>query len=152
LPVEIQENIDIDSYRIKHQWKGKISLERGNGKVDPQGVKGEHSSGPEIIEPLSQIIRELNERFGTDFSEEDRVFIETLEARLAEDPALGASVRVNTPENARLTFDYVVTDRLQDMVETNFKLYKRLNDDREFSKFFLGWLFDRFRKNLKDSD
>jgi len=150
--VEIQENIDIDSYRIKHQWKGKISLERGNGKVAPQGLKGEHATGPEIIEPLSQIIRELNERFGMDFSEEDRGFIETLEARLAEDPALSASIRVNSPENARLTFDYVVTDRLQDMVETNFKLYKRINDDREFSNFFLGWLFDRFRKNLKDSE
>jgi type I restriction enzyme R subunit len=145
LPVEIQENIDIDSYRIKHQWKGNISLERGNGKVEPQGVKGEHIAGPEIIEPLSQIIRELNERFG-------RVFIETLEARLAEDQSLTASVRVNTPENARLTFDYVVTDRLQDMVETNFKLYKRINDDQEFSKFFLGWLFERFRKNLKKAE
>jgi type I restriction enzyme, R subunit len=125
-------------------------LDRGNGKVEPQGVKGEYAAGPEIIEPLSQIIRELNERFGTDFSEEDRVFIETLEARLAEDQSLTASVRVNTPENARLTFDYVVTDRLQDMVETDFKLYKRINDDQEFSKFFLDWLFKRFRKNLKD--
>ena len=101
------------------------------------------------MEPLSQIIRELNERFGTDFTEEDRLFIQQLEERLVGDPALVASVRVNTPENARLTFDHVVTDRLQDMVDTNFKFYKRITDDQEFSKFFLDRLFDRFRKSLK---
>lgn len=105
----------------------------------------------EEIERLSQIIRELNERFGTDFTEEDRVFIQQLEDKLAGDPSLTASVRTNTPENARLTFDLVVNDRLQDMVETNFKFYKRVTDDREFGKFFLNWLFERFRSRVADS-
>lgn len=40
-----------------------------------------------------------------------------LEETLATDPALAARVRVNTPENARLTVDHVVTDRLQEMVD-----------------------------------
>jgi hypothetical protein len=36
------------------------------------------------------------------------------------------------------------------MVDTNFKSYKRVTDDREFCNFFLDWLFDRFRKRLTD--
>ena len=103
---------------------------------------------PEEIEVLSQIIRELNERFGTEFTEDDKVFIEELEQRLAADPALAASVRANVPENARLTFDHVVNDRLQEMVDTNFNFYKRVTDDPEFGKFLLDWLFERFRKGL----
>jgi len=43
----------------------------------------------------------------------------------------------------------VVTDRLQDMVDTNFRFYKRITDDREFSGFFLDWLFERYRKSLE---
>ena len=78
------------------------------------------------------------------------MFIQQLEEKLAGDPSLTASVRTNTPENARLTFDLVVNDRLQDIVETNFKFYKRITDDREFAKFFLDWLFDRFRSKVKD--
>jgi type I restriction enzyme R subunit len=101
------------------------------------------------IEPLSQIIRELNDRFGTDFSEEDRVFIQQLEGALAADAALAASLRANVPENARLTFDHVVSDRLQDMVETNFEFYKRVTDDPSFAKFFLDWLFERLLKGTK---
>ncbi|MGH2398140.1 MAG: hypothetical protein ACRDFW_14440 [bacterium] len=69
-------------------------------------------------------------------------------SRLTVDQALMLSVRANTPENARLTFDHVVSDRLQDMVDTNFKFYKRVTDDPQFAKFFLDWLFERFRKNV----
>jgi type I restriction enzyme R subunit len=75
--------------------------------------------------------------FGAGFTEADKVFIQQLEEKLAGDPTLRASVRANTPENAHLTFDYVVTDRLQNMVDTDFRFYKRITDDREFSRFFL---------------
>lgn len=148
LPREIQQNIDMESYRVRETYRGKISLDRGDGKIEPIGAKGSRAPGPDEVEALSQIIRELNERFGTDFSEEDKVFVEQLEQKLAGDPALSASVKTNTPENARLTFDYVVEDRLQDMVDTNFEFYKRVTDDPEFGKFFLDWLFERFRKGL----
>jgi hypothetical protein len=50
---------------------------------------------------------------GAGFTEADKVFIQQLEEKLAGEPALTASVRANTPENTHLTFDYVVTDRLQ---------------------------------------
>jgi type I restriction enzyme R subunit len=148
LPREIQQYGDMESYRIQRRHTGKIGLERGQTDIEPISAKRGSGPGPEEVEPLSQIIRELNERFGTDFTEEDKVFIEQLEEKLAGDPALTASVRVNVPENARLTFDHVVNDRLQDMVETNFKFYKRITDDPEFAKFFLDWLFDRFRSKV----
>jgi len=150
LPREIQQKIDMESYRVREGYQGKIRLERGEGELEPIGPKSGYGPGPEQMEPLSQIIRELNERFGTDFSEEDRIFIQHLEEQLAEDPALVASVQANTPENARLTFDYMVTDRLQELIDTNFKLYKRITDDRDFSKFFLDWLFQRFRSSVKE--
>jgi type I restriction enzyme R subunit len=151
LPREIQRNIDMESYRVRETRSGKITLERGQGEVEPAGAVLPRGATPSEIEPLSQIIRELNERFGTDFSEEDRVFIQQLEGALAADAALAASLRANVPENARLTFDHVVSDRLQDMVETNFEFYKRVTDDPSFAKFFLDWLFERLLKGTKAS-
>ncbi|NPV58629.1 MAG: type I restriction endonuclease subunit R [Actinobacteria bacterium] len=151
LPLEIQQDIDMESYRITRRFEGPIVLERGQVEIPPIGAGASRGIAPEDIEPLSEIIRELNERFGTDFSDEDKVFISQLEERLAGDPSLRASVRANTPENARLTFDYVVTDRLQEMVDTNFEFYKRVTDDRAFAEFFLDWLFERFRKSLEGS-
>lgn len=149
LPREIQQNIDMESYRVRETRAGRIALERGQGEVEPVGATLPRGMTPPEIEPLSQIIRELNERFGTDFSEEDRVFIQQLEGALAADAALAASLRANVPENARLTFDHVVSDRLQDMVETNFEFYKRVTDDPPFARFFLDWLFERLLRGTK---
>ena len=149
LPVEIQDNIDMESYRVRHEGTRKIELERGSGRVEPIGAGAVFGPMVEQIEPLSQIIQELNERFGTDFTEEDRVFIGHLQRQLSADEALVTAVRTNVPENARLTFDHVVGDRLQDMVDTNFKFYKRVTDDREFAKYFLDWLFDKFRNQVE---
>lgn len=146
LPVEIQQQIDLESQRIHKTRSGSISLQPQQGKLAPIQAKAGHLPMPEEIEALSQIIKDLNERFGTTFTPEDRVFIEQLEAKLADDTALKASVRVNPPESARLTFDHVVSDKLQDMIDMNFKFYKQVTDNKEFGKLFLDWLFDRFRQ------
>jgi type I site-specific restriction-modification system R (restriction) subunit len=56
-------------------------------------------------------------------------------------------------EHARkrpVDFDHVVTDRLQEMVDTDVNFYKRVTDDRAFARFFVDWLFERFRKGLAE--
>lgn len=146
LPVEIQQQIDMDSYRVQRTSTGSISLDRGAVELEPVRPKGTHVPSADEVEPLSQIIRDLNERFGTNFTEEDRVFIEQLEAKLAGNDALETAVLVNTPDNARLTFDHVVSDKLQEMIDTNFKFYKQMTDDPQFAKTFLDWLFSRYLK------
>jgi type I restriction enzyme R subunit len=144
LPVEIQQAIDLDSYRIRQTAAGGIGLERGGGELLPAGAEKAHGPPTEEIEPLSKIIEELNERFGAGLTEQDKVFIAQLETRLASDAALEASARVNPPDNFRLTFDLVVNDELQDMIDSNFKFYKQVNDDPEFAEHFLAWLFERY--------
>lgn len=150
LPREIQQQIDIESYRVQKTSSGKIALQQGQGKLEPMKSKTPHGVGVDDLEALSAIIKELNERFGTDFTDDDKVFIEQLEARLSDDAALKASVRVNPPENARLTFDHVVSDKLQDMIDTNFKFYKQVTDNQEFGRMFFDWLFERYQRRTED--
>lgn len=53
------------------------------------------------------------------------------------------------PETARLAFDHIVQDRLQEIVDTNFKLYKRVADDKAFADVLVEWLYDRFKKEVE---
>lgn len=144
LPVEVQQAIDVDSYRLRDTSSGKITLPRGESDVEPKGPVSGYALVPDEMEELSRIIRQLNDRFGTDFSEDDKLCIRDLELRLAENTALEASVAANSPENARLTFNHVVGDLLQGMVDGHFKFYKRVTDDPAFSRAFLDWLFERY--------
>jgi predicted HTH transcriptional regulator len=53
-------------------------------------------------------------------------------------------VRTNTRENVRLTFDQKIGDRLQTIVDSNFKLYKRYADDQSFGRALVDHLFDKY--------
>ena len=41
---------------------------------------------------------------------------------------------------------YVAGDKIQKVIDTNFKFYRQINDDSEFVKFFLDWMFDRYSR------
>ena len=144
LPREVQHNIDMEFYRIQQTSRGKIALERQVGLLDPIRTKPGHGRGEEEIEPLSQIIAELNDRFGLNLGPEHRVALEQIRDALDEDAGLDASARVNTRENVRLTFDPKVEDKIQAIVETNFELYKRIVDDPAFGQALKNFLFDDY--------
>jgi type I restriction enzyme R subunit len=147
LPFEILEQIDMASYTVRQTSSGKIALARGNGAVDPQG-DGRGAGRPEGGKnPLSEILRELNERFGGVFSRET---VENLVQRLSRNEALADSLRINPPENARLTFEHVAHDELQDMVDSHFDFYKRVTDDPDLKKFLFDWIFRQLEKHRRD--
>src|SRR5829696_1940985 len=73
LPVEITENINMDSYRNQETSKGDIKLMREDGELEPISEIGTGVITSEDLTPLSEIIGYINEYYGTDFTDEDRV-------------------------------------------------------------------------------
>ena len=152
LPREVQQNIDMESYRLQQTGAGKIRLERGQGVLDPSSTKGRHGATPEEMEALSRIILALNERFGLNLGPEHRVTLGQMMEKLDADPALDASARVNTRENVRLTFDQKVDHVIQEIVDSNFELYKRITDDRAFGEVVKNFLFDQYLREHRQAE
>ena len=153
LPREVQQNIDMESYRIQQMSRGAIRLERRAGQLEPMRTRDRRGEGREELEPLSQIIAALNERFGLNLGPEHRVTLEQIRDALDQDPGLDASARVNVRENVRLTFDPKVEDKIQEIVETNFELYKRITDDPAFGQAIKNLLFDDYiRRHRRAED
>jgi hypothetical protein len=71
--------------------------------------------------------------------------------RLDGDAALDAAARVNTRENVRLTFDHKVETVIQEIVDTNFDLYKRITDDRAFRDALKNFLFDQYLRGHRNA-
>ncbi len=122
-------------------------MKRGTQEVPTFGPQGSRTAAEEF-EALSEIIRVLHERFGTDFTEADRVFIKQVEEWLATHPALESSVCMNTKEDTRLTFDHVANELSEQMIDANIKFYKQVRDNPEFSGHFFDLMFDRYLNSL----
>ena len=153
LPREVQQNIDMESFRIQRTSRGRIALDRQARPLDPAGSKPRGGGPDEELEALSRIIKALNERFGLNLGPEHRITLEQIRSALDGDAGLDASARVNTRENVRLTFDPKVEDKIQEIVETNFGLYKRITDDPDFGRALKNYLFDDYiRRHRRAED
>jgi type I restriction enzyme R subunit len=152
LPREVQQNIDMESYRIQQTGSGKIALERKPGVLDPMATKSTHRAVAEEVEPLSRIIAELNERFGLNLGPEHRVTLGQMIEKLDGDAALDAAARANTRENVRLTFDQKVEQAVQEIVDSNFDLYRRITDDRAFGEVVKNFLFDQYLRSHRNAE
>ena len=136
----------MESYRIQQTGSGKVTLDRTGkaGALDPVATKETRKSTPEELEALSRIIADLNERFGIELGPEHRLTLGRMMERLEEDPALDAATKVNSLENVRIAFDYKVEEIIQEIVDLNFDLYKRITDDPSFGEVIKDHLFDQY--------
>ena len=71
--------------------------------------------------------------------------------RLEEDAALETATKVNTLENVRITFDHKVEQVIQEIIDLNFDLYKRITDDPAFGEVVKNHLFDQYLRTHRGS-
>lgn len=148
LPREVTQEVDMDSYRIQRMFEGKINLERGKGEINPNKLDGEGKSGGKK-ETLSEIIRILNERYGTSFTDADKVF-DNFRKRLYNDEAVQKSYKVNTQENAQLTFKDKANEHAKAMIDEHFDFFKKYNDDDDFREALTHMFFNDFKSWMQE--
>jgi type I restriction enzyme R subunit len=146
--LNVREHIDLESYRIQQTSSGPIALEKDEGKLAPLSEHPDRAGEGEEQSPLSQIIAELNERFGTEFDEGDNVFFTELKIRMANHQSIQHSAQVNTRDHVRLLFESLFPGILQTMIESNFDLYKRINDEADFRKEVIRVLFEEVYRDV----
>ena len=83
---------------------------------------------------------------------EHRITLDQMMEKLDTDRALDAAARVNTRENVRLTFDHKVEQVIQEIVDSNFELYKRITDDRAFGESIKNFLFDQYLRSHRQAE
>ena len=144
LPLEILNDVDLENYKPELIGTEAIGLERGVTDVHPKDWGQGAGSDEEEFEALSKIIEDLNSRFGTKFSDEDRVVIKQLEKRIEEDEVLAQQLKAGSRDAVRLSFEQVAQDMLHDLIESNFRFYRKVQDDQAISKELFDRLFDRY--------
>lgn len=145
----ILDNIDMDSYRLQKEGEFNIQLQQGDElKPIPTDMRG-GAAEPEL-EYLSNIVKAFNDRFGTQFTNEDKVkkMTEDLMADVAQDAEFANAFKHSDEQNAKITFEEVLKRKLIDHIETNFEVFKEYNDNKEFRDFFAGTMFQIMQRDF----
>jgi len=98
---------------------------------------------------LSNIIKTLNETYGVELTDDDKIDIGRIREKLKNRDDLQAVMTSgNTLENMKYKFDKVVDELLLDFVHTKLDLYKKLSDPKVNPVFKSKW-FELYLRQSK---
>jgi type I restriction enzyme R subunit len=152
LPYEVLEAIDMETYRIEKKGMTHVELQNTEGVIDPMGGGGGKGIAEDEKDALSRIIKEVNERYGTNFNNSDRIILNDLSKRLLESEVLLGSVKNNSKDAAKLKFDQLFQDELVGVLDNHFSLYQKLDQSPELKKFVQERVFEYVVKKMAVSD
>ena len=151
LPVDILRQVDLDSYRIELITQGEIRIRESERSLEPKQSL-EYKTSKEEEEPLSRIIEEMNDRYGTEFNESDKVILMRLKNSLENNEDLKTSARINSEENFKLSFRHMFDEVLLSFISQHFEFYKKINDNKNLKKDLIDNIFTMVYRGLKEED
>ena len=142
---DLSHEIELAQYKADLEESGHIKLDDDQeAEALRNPSTGGAGNGPrpgELLAPLSEIIKEFNERYGLNFSESDIRWMEDVEAQTESDEVLVQQARNSDLSAFKTVYDEKALDLLIDQRERAEDLFNVLvgNDAAR------GFLFDKMR-------
>lgn len=149
---DLEGEVALKYYRLQLISEGSISLAKNKpAPIDGPGEVGT-GKGEAPEEELSKIIEILNEKFKTDFTPADELFLDSV----AEDAVQDSEVREAAAVNAMDGFGFVFDERIKDIflarLEQNESFTDRFMNDEDFKKvvsvFLMKQVYERIRAEM----
>jgi len=146
--IDISSSVDLDSLRIQKTFEGGGELDsEQQGELDPLGFE-QGILVEDELELLSQIINRVNETYGSNLSEEDKIDLLNLSKRVDDNEELktimeGDSSMTNKKQYFKDTIDRI----LLSYVNERFDFYKKMEDQR-VKGFVVDSLYENYTRNL----
>ena len=137
----ILEAIDMDSYRVEKRATQKILLADDEGEIGPVPPPGGGGRPEPELDPLSEILRDFNDRFGgIKWEDTDRVthmIAQTILPRVADDEAYRNARENSDRENARVEHDRALLRVMTSLMNDDMQLFRLFMDDESGFKRWL---------------
>lgn len=147
---EICDGSILDSYKIKFDGLKKIQLESGDKEEKGMGTGRPQAQPVQDNEFLSVIIKTLNDTFGIDLTEEDKVDLQRLHERVTTNQELLEFFNPdNSRDNIRERFNEEVDSELLEFINSKLELYNKLTEDRVNTLFKQMWFNELYDARVR---
>ncbi|MFA5754098.1 MAG: type I restriction endonuclease [Patescibacteria group bacterium] len=138
--VRVLKYVDMDSVRVVRKIQTSIDLLAEAGDVRDEEIV----PGPVIEEkedPLSQIVQDVNKRWGVDFDEEQQKTLNAMGEELATNNSLQDVIVNNVRQNAEIEFEKVFDNKVDDQFEIDRKLWQQIRNNKELQRYLEKKMF-----------
>ncbi|MBT4290523.1 MAG: type I restriction endonuclease subunit R, partial [Deltaproteobacteria bacterium] len=139
--LKLDDEVALEYYRIKKETDDDVTLDKNKeGVLSTITESGLRRKKDDEKTPLSEIISIINDRFGTNFSESDRLFFEQIVEDCVSDEELKAQAQANNIDNFRFPFEESFNDKIIERMDQNQDIFNRLMENDDFNGVVLNVL------------
>ncbi|MFN2397910.1 MAG: type I restriction endonuclease subunit R [Gemmatimonadaceae bacterium] len=130
--VTIGDEVELHYYRLERVFSGAIAVKEGDSQYIKSPSEVGTGKAKDEKAPLSEIIEVLNERFGTQFTEEDRLFFQQIKERACNNEQVRQTALANPLDKFELGIRKLIENLMIERMGENDKIVTRYMGDHEF--------------------
>jgi type I restriction enzyme, R subunit len=144
---------EVELTHLRHQmtFSGSLSLGAEVGEVRSFFGEGKGAQQELELEHLSNIVEVLNERFGTELTDVDKLLLDQFEESWVADDELSHQAKNNSIDNFKLVFDHRFLQTIVTRMDANDEIYKKILDDEDFQATIMGFYLKRVYERLREA-
>lgn len=146
--VNVDDKVLLEYYRLEKEFDGAIELESTEGGFMP--ITGEAGRREQKKDPLTVLIDKINDRYGTNFTEMDKVLVQ-MENDYAAQEKWQSYAKNNDRKTFMLLFEKDFPNMAAKRYEQNDDFFVRMFSDPELMRQVMetvgGVLYERLKKN-----
>ena len=146
----IVDKIDLQYYRLDKKFDGTITLEKEDQVVDPaKGTIGKMVE--EEKTPLSELCDKINKKYGTNFTNMDRVF-EQITQDFVDDEEMVSMAKNNPQEKFKAIYNQKFEKIAVKRYEQNEKLFDKLFSEQDMMEMVMKNMFSYVYDKLRNKN
>ena len=145
--INIDDKVLLEYYKLEKDFEGPIELESTEGGYTP--ISGDSGHREPKKDPLTVIIDKINEKYGTRFTEMDKVLVQ-MENDYANQEKWQSYAKNNDRATFMLLFEKDFPNMAADRYEQNDQFFRKLFDDPDMMRQVMetvgSVLYERLKK------
>lgn len=151
-PFDLDNRVKLEYYRLEKTYEGAIELESKPGSWKPTHPK-RAGGQKDRTSPLDEIIQRINEEFYGEFTDADRVMVDTLYQKMRKDAKTKKAAKTDDRQvYERSIFPGIFDTTAQEAYIENTEAYEQLFLDADKYQAVMRALADRLYRELHDGN
>jgi type I restriction enzyme R subunit len=150
LPLDVVNDVELDSYKIQHKYTTQLKLESADGEQEGMKPSGAMGGNDDELDFLTKIIKVLNETYGIELTNEDKVEFKKMKENIYSNAELMSFFnKGNSKDNIKDKFSEEVDSELLNFIDKKLDFYNKMTEDKINTLFKTMWFNELYDARVR---